>query len=70
MRTFFQCISIFGTISFYVCALNVNEIKEVCYSPLIYAFEKKNFYSTSYFLSEKDPGAVKIVSHILKSLFY
>ena len=24
-----------------------------------------SFYSTSYFSSEKDPGAVKIVSHIL-----
>ena len=31
---------------------------------------RRFFYSTSYFLSEKDPDAVKIVSHILKSLFY
>ena len=30
---------------------------------------KCSFYSTSYFSSEKDPGTVKIVSHILKSLF-
>ena len=29
-----------------------------------------SFYSTLYFSSEKDPGAVKIVSHIMKSLFY
>ena len=29
-----------------------------------------SFFSTSYFSSEKNPGAVKIVSHILKSLFY
>ena len=28
------------------------------------------FNSTSYFSSNRDPGAVKIVSHILKSLFY
>ena len=28
------------------------------------------FYSTSYFLSERDSGAQKIASHILKSLFY
>ena len=27
-------------------------------------------YSTSYFSSEKDPGTLKIGSHILKSLFY
>ena len=28
------------------------------------------FFPTSYFSTEKDPGVVKIVSHILKSLFY
>ena len=28
------------------------------------------FFPTSYFSSERDPGAVKNVSHILKSLFY
>ena len=28
------------------------------------------FFSTSYFSSEKDPGVVKIVTHILRSLFY
>ena len=28
------------------------------------------FFSTSYLSSERDPGLVKIVSHILKSLFY
>ena len=31
---------------------------------------RRSFYSTSYFSSEKDPDAIKIVSHILKSLFY
>ena len=43
MRTFFQCISIFGTISFDVCALNVNEIKELCYLPLKYGIVKCYF---------------------------
>ena len=28
------------------------------------------FFPTSYFSSERDPGAVKMVSHILRSLFY
>ena len=31
---------------------------------------RRSFLSTSYFSSEKDPGAVKIVTHNLKSLFY
>ena len=47
----------------------VRSSRRKCYN-ICFFHNRCSFFSTSHFSSEKDPGAVKIVSHILKSLFY
>ena len=50
------------------CCVRVYRRK--CTSFAIFTSDVFFLFSTSYFSSERDPGIVKILSHILKSIFH